>query len=175
MSYTAIYSPLHPLDTRATDMHWKPRSVTPGAKILDLDGLEAAIPDWDTEMHTHENTLCATYPAQSWRYLEGFKTWDFDRFNIERLAIPSDDAVRFWAEISCYTEPFQFFAAPVDGGWPHVLNIVTASDEHPATYHVTCFDGSVWVQELTARRGSREQVYTGAPATGEGDALGGGR
>lgn len=93
--------------------------------------------------------------------LEGFKTWDFDEFNIERLAIPSDDAVDFWSGVSEYTEPFQFFTAYFDGGYPHALDIIASERETDVAYHVLCRDGEIWVTELTAKRGEREVVYRG--------------
>jgi len=160
MSYTAIYTPLHGLRTEPSDFIKQPGAVTPGAKILDPEGLREFVPDWDTDMHTHTTTVGEQYPRKKWEFLEGFKTWDFDQFNIERLAIPSDDAVDFWASVSEYTDPFQFFTSYHAGSYPHALDIVTA-DEQPVAYHVICLNGSVWVNEIGARRTEREQVYRG--------------
>lgn len=161
MSYTAIYTPLHNLETPASEFTKRPGAVTPGAKILDPEGLREFLPDWDTEMHTHTTTLKNEYPGQTWEYLEGFKTWDFDEFNIERLAIPSDDAAEFWSGVSRFTEPFQFFCAYYDGGYPHALDIATASREKPVAYHVTCWDGEIWVHGVGATRVERDLCYTG--------------
>ena len=161
MSYTAIYTPLHPLNMGPSDFTKTPGAVTPGVKILDPDGLREFVPDWDTDMHTHTTTLDGEYPQQTWEYLEGFKTWDFDEFNIERLAIPSDDAVEFWAGVSKFTEPFQFFCAYHDGGYPHALDIATSNRETPIAYHVTCRDSEIWVHEVAANRTERELCYIG--------------
>jgi len=167
VSYTAIYTPLHDLESYPTDFAKRPGAVTPGAKILDPDGLREFVPDWDTEMHTHTTTLKDEYPGQTWEFLEGFKTWDFDEFNIERLAIPSDDAVEFWAGVSRFTDPFQFFCAYYDGHYPHALDIVTTSGEQPVAYHVTCWDGEIWVHEVGAKRLSRDLCYIGEHPGGE--------
>jgi len=161
MSYTAIYTPLHELRTPPSDFTKKPGAVTPGVRIFDPDGLREFVPDWSTDMHTHEFTEEEEYPGRTWEYLEGFKTWDFDEFNIERLAIPGDDAVDFWSGVSEYTEPFQFFTAYYDGGYPHALDIIASSREKEVAYHVLCRDGEIWVNELTAQRGEREVVYRG--------------
>lgn len=160
MSYTAIYTPLHDLRRPASEFTKKPGAVTPGVKVLDPEGLQDHIPDWSTDMHTHETTVEGDYPRQTWQFLEGFKTWDMDQFNIERLAIPSDDAVEFWAGVSKHTEPFQFFTAAYDGGYPHALDIVTR-DEQLIAYHVICWGGDIWVCEIGACRTEREQVYRG--------------
>lgn len=160
MSYTAIYTPLHDIRTDPSEFTKEPGAVMPGAKILDPDGLREFVPDWDTDMHTHTTTYGDDYPRQEWEFLEGFKTWDFDNFNIERLAIPSDDAVDFWAGVSEYTDPFQFFTSYYGGGYPHALDIVTA-DEKPIAYHVVCRNGEIWVHEVGAQRTERDQVYRG--------------
>lgn len=159
MSYTAIYTPLHSLRTPPSKFTKTPGAVTPGAKVLDPEGLRDFVPDWDTEMHTHETTLDDGYPRQSWEFLEGFKTWDFDKFNIERLAIPGDEAVDFWSGVSEFTEPFQFYTAYYDGGFPHALDIVATDNEYEVAYHVLCRDGEIWVNELAVQRTERELVY----------------
>lgn len=161
MSYTAIYTPLHPLDTPPAEMQKTGTGVTPGVRILDPDGIDEFVPDWDTDMHTHEATDRDEYPGRTWEYLEGFRTWDYDEFNIERLAIPSDDAVDFWAGLSTYTEPFQFFTAYHDGGYPHALDIVTGRSEKPIAYHVVCRYGDIWVREVEATTTEPELVYRG--------------
>lgn len=161
MSYTAIYTPLHSLRTPPSEIQRTPGAVTPGVRIYDPEGLREFVPDWDTDMHTNEFTQKDEYPGRTWERLEGFKTWDFDEFNIERLAIPSDDAVEFWAQLSTFTEPFQFFTAYYDGGYPHVLDVVTESGEQQVAYHVTCYDGDIWVREVTVQPGETDHVYRG--------------
>lgn len=150
MSYTGIYSPLHPLDVPATDLQREPGAVTPAVKIHDPDGLREHVPDCNTDMHTKTLTDDSEYPGRTWEYLEGFQTWEFDHFNIERLAIPGDDAIDFWTGVSEYTEPFQFVATT--GGWPHALDIATSPRPVDVGYHVVCHSGDLWTRELRAER-----------------------
>lgn len=69
MSYTAIYTPLHDLRTAPSDFTKTPGAVTPGARISDPEGLREFVPDWGTDMHTHEHTEEGEYPGQTWEYL----------------------------------------------------------------------------------------------------------
>jgi len=156
MSYTGIYTPLHPLDVPPSEFTKEPGAVTPGARVVDPEGLREHVPDWSTDMHTHERTEKDAYPGRTWEILEGFKTWEYDRFNIERLAIPGEEAVDFWAGLSEYTEPFQFFATT--NGYPHALNIVTSRTETDVGYHVVCWHGEIWVHSVGAERAERELV-----------------
>lgn len=151
MSFTAIYSPLYTLHTEPSNMNWRSHAVGCGVRILDPDGIEGVLPDGsDTDLITDEYTDTREYPAKQWTMLEGFKTYDIDEFNIERLGFyyGRPDAIEFWSEVSEYTEPFQFFTSPFDGGWLHALDIVTLDGEETGAMHVVCHSGDVWMHEI---------------------------
>lgn len=162
MSFTAIYTPLYPLEYDASDISPKPGATTPGAKILNPDGLDDAVPDWSTEMVTKERTDRSEYPAQQWESLVGFRTWgeEGDRLNIERLGFYYciDDAIGFWSDVSEHTEPFQFLTSPFDGGWLHALDIATLDGSETAAMHVVCHSGDIWMVEIPVSPGRSEVV-----------------
>lgn len=158
MSFTAVYTPLYPLTREPSEMNWRSHAVGCGVKILDPDGLDDHLPDWDTDMVTNEFTDTREYPSPQWERLEGFKTWDGDEFNIERLGFYYDreDAIEFWGGVSEYTEPFQFFTSPFDGGWLHALDILTLDGRETGAMHVVCHSGDLWLHEIPVTNGERE-------------------
>jgi hypothetical protein len=160
VSFTAVYTPLYPLDVPAETMSWTPTSVGGAVKITDPEGLDEHVPDWDTEMDTDEYTDRGEYPASTWERLGGFKTWDaYDYYNIERLGFyyNREKAVNFWGGISKYTEPFQFFTSPYENDWPHVLDVVTQGEDL-TTMHVVCHSGDVWMHEFDTAPSERRVV-----------------
>lgn len=160
MSFTAIYTPLYPLDREAADISPRPHTVGCGVRITDPDGLEEYLPDWGTDMVTNEFTDSREYPAQQWKRLEGFKTWDRDEFNIEREGFYYDreKATDFWSGLSEYTEPFQFMTSPFDGGWLHAMDVATLDGQEIAAMHVVCHSGDIWMHEIPVQAGERRKI-----------------
>lgn len=126
MSYTAVYSPLFPLDEE------NPRK---GVRITDPDALDAWADRYDAQnilddAEIKERTDHSDYPKQVYDYLLGFRTWkpqeptgDHDGstlgayHNIERLGyFYGGNFTSFWAGLSLATEPFEVYnPAPEHG------------------------------------------------------------
>lgn len=153
MSYTAVYSPLYPADFEF-DGQTNPYvagvgrdSIKHGVDVTDLDGLRDAIKEtiFD-DADFEEVTRGDSYPKSVYKKLYGFKTWDFEEYNIERLGFyyDRDAAVAFWSTVSRYTEPFYLYTPSTSGGFPSAVDVIEPVDVE--IMKVTADDGTLTLE-----------------------------
>jgi len=153
MSHTAGYSPL--FDARryfgerdgSFDYFMTERdSIGHGVVVEDPDALRESIKDTIYDDADFGETKRGEYPKQVFDKLFGFKTWDFDYYNIERLGFYYDpeEASRFWSEVSEHTEPFVVFESP--GGFADVVDVV---EDRASLKRITGCDGEVVVETFS--------------------------